>query len=147
MTHEGGRGRGRGATAGLGGPFIGGAHANRPPPPPHTHTRRAARRLQVAKLTKGEMLMVNIGSTSVGGRVVSVGDAVCHLSLTLPVCTQEDEKVALSRRVEGHWRCVQRRVARARLPCARDFLARNPPFSQRARAPRAPFSFIARPMI
>jgi translation initiation factor 2 subunit 3 len=59
---------------------------------------------QVAKLTKGEMLMVNIGSTSVGGRVVVVGESVAQLSLTLPVCSQEGEKVALSRRVEGHWR-------------------------------------------
>ena len=50
------------------------------------------------------MLMVNIGSTSVGGRVVTVGETVVHLSLTLPVCSQEGEKVALSRRVEGHWR-------------------------------------------
>ena len=64
------------------------------------------------------MLMVNIGSTSVGGRVVAIkGESVAHLSLTMPVCTQEDEKVALSRRVEGHWRCVRSR-SRVRA-CAR----------------------------
>ena len=81
-------------------------------PIPHQPTH-AACAPQVAKLTKGEMLMVNIGSTSVGGRVVVVGESVCHLSLTLPVCTQEDEKVALSRRVEGHWRCVAAAAAAA----------------------------------
>ncbi len=51
--------------------------------------------------------MVNIGSTSVGGRVVGIkGESVARLSLTLPVCTKEEEKVALSRRVEGHWRLI-----------------------------------------
>ena len=70
------------------------------------------------------MLMVNIGSTSVGGRVVAIkGESVAHLSLTMPVCTQEDEKVALSRRVEGHWRCVppllRAAPARSRPPAPR----------------------------
>ena len=50
--------------------------------------------------------MVNIGSTSVGGRVLSVKTDTARLSLTMPVCTLEKEKVALSRRIEGHWRCV-----------------------------------------
>ena len=59
---------------------------------------------QVQKLTKGEVLMVNIGSTSVGGRVLSVKSESARLSLTMPVCTLEKEKVALSRRIEGHWR-------------------------------------------
>jgi translation initiation factor 2 subunit 3 len=48
--------------------------------------------------------MVNIGSTSVGGRVLSVKSESARLSLTMPVCTLEKEKVALSRRIEGHWR-------------------------------------------
>ena len=70
---------------------------------------------KVARLAKGEILMVNIGSTSVGGRVlgISAGSAgdkasegVARLALTQPVCTLEKEKVALSRRIEGHWRCV-----------------------------------------
>ena len=50
--------------------------------------------------------MVNIGSTSVGGRVLNVKTDTARLSLTMPVCTLEKEKVALSRRIEGHWRCV-----------------------------------------
>ncbi len=62
--------------------------------------------LQVSKLSKGEMLMVNIGSTSTGGSVLSVKNDVARLQLTQPVCTQESEKVTLSRRVEGHWRYV-----------------------------------------
>jgi len=61
---------------------------------------------KVAKLTKAEMLMVNIGSTSTGGRVVGVKGETARIALTQPVCTQEDEKIALSRRIEGHWRYV-----------------------------------------
>ena len=70
-----------------------------------------AKQAKVQKLTKGEMLMVNIGSTSTGGRVVKVlegpkGEPVARITLTQPVCTQEDEKIALSRRVDKHWRLI-----------------------------------------
>ena len=77
---------------------------------------------KVSKLIKGEMLMANIGSTSVGARVMAceqmevVGadgqvakkssEGVVSLSLTQPVCTQARERVALSRRIEGHWRLI-----------------------------------------
>jgi translation initiation factor 2 subunit 3 len=50
------------------------------------------------------MLMVNIGSTSAGGRVLGVKGDTARIQLTQPVCTKEEEKIALSRRVEGHWR-------------------------------------------
>lgn len=74
--------------------------------------------LQVSKLTKGETLMVNIGSTSAGGRVVVVKDEgkTARIQLTQPVCTKEDEKIALSRRVEGHFRYVKPPL-RAHRPC------------------------------
>jgi translation initiation factor 2 subunit 3 len=66
---------------------------------------------QVSKLAKAEMLMVNIGSTSTGGKVVKVsegahGEPVASIELTQPVCTQEGEKIALSRRVDNHWRLI-----------------------------------------
>lgn len=60
--------------------------------------------LQVQKLQKGEVLMVNIGSTSTGGRVLAVKQDLAKIVLIQPVCTQEGEKIALSRRVEKHWR-------------------------------------------
>lgn len=70
-----------------------------------------AKQAKVQKLTKGEMLMVNIGSTSTGGKVVKVvdgtkGESIARITLTQPVCTQEDEKIALSRRVDKHWRLI-----------------------------------------
>ncbi len=69
---------------------------------------------RVKKLDKGEMLMVNIGSTSTGGKVVKVyeaekgekGEPIARINLTQPVCTQENEKIALSRRVDKHWRLI-----------------------------------------
>ncbi|KAI5077611.1 hypothetical protein GOP47_0007435 [Adiantum capillus-veneris] len=61
---------------------------------------------RVTKLTKGEVLMLNIGSMSTGARVVAVKNDVAKLQLMSPVCTSKGEKVALSRRVEKHWRLI-----------------------------------------
>lgn len=51
--------------------------------------------------------MVNIGSLSTGGRVVAVKADLAKVLLTQPVCTETGEKIALSRRVEKHWRYMQ----------------------------------------
>lgn len=61
---------------------------------------------RVQKLTKGEVLLVNIGSLSTGGRVLAVKADLAKIVLTQPVCTQVDESIALSRRVEKHWRLI-----------------------------------------
>lgn len=61
---------------------------------------------KVSKLTKGEILMVNVGSTSTGGRVTAVKADLAKIQLTTPVCTQVGEKIALSRRVDKHWRLI-----------------------------------------
>jgi translation initiation factor 2 subunit 3 len=47
---------------------------------------------------------VNIGSLSTGGRVLATNDKFVKISLASPVCTEIGEKIALSRRVEKHWR-------------------------------------------
>lgn len=62
--------------------------------------------IQVQKLSKNEVLMVNIGSLSTGGRVIAVKADLAKVGLTNPVCTEIGEKIALSRRVEKHWRYV-----------------------------------------
>jgi translation initiation factor 2 subunit 3 len=74
-------------------------------------TQEGTKQAKVQKLAKGEMLMVNIGSTSTGGKVVKVvegprGEPIVRITLTQPVCTQENEKIALSRRVDKHWRLI-----------------------------------------
>eukprot|EP00698_Gefionella_okellyi_P003250 TRINITY_DN13034_c0_g1_i1.p1 TRINITY_DN13034_c0_g1~~TRINITY_DN13034_c0_g1_i1.p1 ORF type:complete len:469 (+),score=93.16 TRINITY_DN13034_c0_g1_i1:75-1481(+) len=61
---------------------------------------------KVQKLVKNEILMVNIGSTSTGGRIQAVKSDLAKVVLTTPVCTSEGEKIALSRRVEKHWRLI-----------------------------------------
>mmetsp|Transcript_57533 Transcript_57533/g.106276 ORF Transcript_57533/g.106276 Transcript_57533/m.106276 type:complete len:473 (+) Transcript_57533:75-1493(+) len=63
---------------------------------------------KVTKLKKGEILMVNIGSTAAGGRIQSIKETgdLAKITLTNPVCTQEGDKVALSRRIEKHWRLI-----------------------------------------
>jgi len=61
---------------------------------------------KVQKLAKGEVLMLNIGSMSTGARVLAVKADMAKLQLTSPVCTEEGEKVALSRRVDKHWRLI-----------------------------------------
>jgi translation initiation factor 2 subunit 3 len=62
---------------------------------------------KVSKLKKGEILMVNIGSTAAGGRILGIKENdLAKMILTNPVCTQEGDKVALSRRIEKNWRLI-----------------------------------------
>ncbi|KAI0462368.1 eukaryotic translation initiation factor 2 subunit gamma [Komagataella kurtzmanii] len=61
---------------------------------------------KVRKLDPNEVLMVNIGSTATGARVVAVKADMARLQLTSPACTEINEKIALSRRIEKHWRLI-----------------------------------------
>lgn len=61
---------------------------------------------KIKKLAKGEILMVNIGSTSTGARILQVKEDLAKVVLTVPVCSSEGEKLALSRRVDKHWRLI-----------------------------------------
>eukprot|EP00529_Nitzschia_sp_RCC80_P023435 CAMPEP_0113477556 /NCGR_PEP_ID=MMETSP0014_2-20120614/20269_1 /TAXON_ID=2857 /ORGANISM="Nitzschia sp." /LENGTH=476 /DNA_ID=CAMNT_0000370655 /DNA_START=80 /DNA_END=1510 /DNA_ORIENTATION=+ /assembly_acc=CAM_ASM_000159 len=69
-------------------------------------TSDGGKQAKVQKLSKSEILMVNIGSTATGGRVVAVKGELAKIALTQPVCTEEGEKIALSRRVDKHWRLI-----------------------------------------
>lgn len=61
---------------------------------------------KVEKLSKREVLMVNIGSTTAGAVVTNVKADMAKLTLTKPACTEIGEKIALSRRVGKHWRLI-----------------------------------------
>ena len=61
---------------------------------------------KIPKLKKDECIMVNVGSTSTGGRVIGVRTSRAKIELTKPVCCHIGEKVALSRRVDKHWRLI-----------------------------------------
>lgn len=65
-----------------------------------------SKKAKVSKLAKAETLMVNIGSTSTGGRVLSVKGDLAKIALTSPACTELGEKIALSRRIDNHWRLI-----------------------------------------
>lgn len=69
-------------------------------------TSDGGKQAKVQKLARNEVLMVNIGSTATGGKVVAVKGELAKISLTQPVCTVENEKIALSRRVDKHWRLI-----------------------------------------
>ena len=61
---------------------------------------------KVQKLSKNEVIMVNIDSLSTGGRVMAVKMDLAKIALAQPVCTEVGEKIALSRRIDKHWRLI-----------------------------------------
>lgn len=69
-------------------------------------TQSGEKQGKVSKLQKSEVLMLNIGSMCTGAKVNAVKSDLAKLQLTSPVCTRIGEKVALSRRVEKHWRLI-----------------------------------------
>ena len=66
--------------------------------------------------------MVNIGSLATGGRVIAVKADLAKIALAQPVCTEIGEKIALSRRVEKHWRCVSVCVCVCVCVCVRTYM-------------------------
>lgn len=69
-------------------------------------TEGDSKQAKVSRLDKGETLMMNIGSTSTGGRVIAVKRDLAKFTLSSPVCTSVGEKIALSRRIDKHWRLI-----------------------------------------
>ena len=64
------------------------------------------KKTKIKPLDKNEVLMVNIGSTSTGGRVIATKKDLARIHLTSPCCTYPGAKLALSRRVDKHWRLI-----------------------------------------
>ena len=61
----------------------------------------------VGEIKKGETLLVNVGSTAVGARVLTVSGVnrdQISFELLNPVCSEIGEKIAISRRIEKSWR-------------------------------------------
>lgn len=55
-------------------------------------TQEGSKASKVQKLSKAEVLMVNIGSTATGGKVLAVKQDLAKILLTVPVCTQEERR-------------------------------------------------------
>lgn len=63
---------------------------------------------QIDRLTQGEILMINVGSTGCGGKVTSINQATktTKIKLIRPVCTSPGEKVTISRKFMNNWRLI-----------------------------------------
>jgi len=60
----------------------------------------------VAPIKSSEPLMINIGTATTIGVVTSARGDVVDVNLKLPACTEEGQRVALSRRVGARWRLI-----------------------------------------
>ena len=64
----------------------------------------------VQKIKLGDMLLVNVGSTAVGGRAVPISSNsksnIIAFELANPVCAEIGEKIAISRKIENSWRLI-----------------------------------------
>jgi translation initiation factor 2 subunit 3 len=65
-----------------------------------------SKKAKVSKLVVGETLFVNIGASQTGGRIQAVKGGDVTIALTTPACTEKGEKIALSRRIDKHWRLI-----------------------------------------
>ena len=64
---------------------------------------------QVGEIRKGETLLVNVGSTAVGAKVLNVAGTNSDqitFELLNPVCSEIGEKIAISRRIEKSFRLI-----------------------------------------
>jgi len=71
-----------------------------------TKIENGQKQSKVDKLAEHEILMLNIGSSCTGGRVISIKADKAKLQLTSPVRAKFGDKVAISRRVEKLWRLI-----------------------------------------
>ena len=52
------------------------------------------------------MLMINVGSQSLGGKVIKSRRETVKIEFTKPVCANVGDKIALSRKVESNFRLI-----------------------------------------
>ena len=62
--------------------------------------------LKVDPIRTNEPLMLNVGTATTVGLVKSVRDSICDVNLKLSVCSDKDQRIAVSRRVKGRWRLI-----------------------------------------
>jgi len=57
-------------------------------------------------LSLNEILMVNICSSSTGGKIIKIKNNLIEFKLTTPICCEFGNKVTLSKRIDKHWRLI-----------------------------------------
>jgi translation initiation factor 2 subunit 3 len=60
----------------------------------------------VAKIAKGEKLLLNVGTSKTMADVVVVKKDYFEAKLSIPICGEETDRVAISRRLQGRWRLI-----------------------------------------
>lgn len=59
----------------------------------------------VHEIKKNEMLLLNVGSTAVTGKVIELeGQDIVKFEIVNPVCAEKGENIAISRKIEDSWR-------------------------------------------
>ena len=61
---------------------------------------------KVASIAKGEKLLLNVGTAKTMADVTAVKKDYLEAKLTIPICGEETDRVALSRRIDGRWRLI-----------------------------------------
>jgi translation initiation factor 2 subunit 3 len=61
---------------------------------------------KVVSIARGEKLLLNVGTAKTMGDVTTVRGDWMDLDLTIPVCAETGNRVAISRRVGGRWRLI-----------------------------------------
>ena len=61
---------------------------------------------KIENIREGEILLINIGSTSCGGTVTTVKKLNARIQLKRHICANVGDKIALSRKVERNFRLI-----------------------------------------
>jgi translation initiation factor 2 subunit 3 len=61
---------------------------------------------KVKSIIKGERLLLNNGTAKTMGMVTKVSKNFLEAKLTIPICGEDGDRVALSRRIGGRWRLI-----------------------------------------
>ena len=65
-----------------------------------------AEELEVKPLVTGEPLMINVGTATTVGTIITARRDKAEIKLKLPVCADPGARAAISRRVGGRWRLI-----------------------------------------
>lgn len=63
---------------------------------------------KINKIVAKDILMINVGSTNCGAKVIAINSklSTAKVALTKPVCTGIEEKVAINRKIANNWRLI-----------------------------------------
>jgi translation initiation factor 2 subunit 3 len=61
---------------------------------------------KVARVAKGEKLLLNVGTAKTMGDVTDIRKSTMEAGLSIPICAETGDRVAISRRMGGRWRLI-----------------------------------------